>query len=49
VYHSSGKRSRREQQRLGAVEIVCILVAVAAVIGLLVWVITQAGGGALMT
>jgi hypothetical protein len=48
VYHSPGKRSRT-RQRIGAIEIVAILLAVAAVIGLVVWVITQAGGGALMT
>ena len=47
-YHSPGRRSR-PGQRLGAVEIVCIVVAVAAVIALVVWVITNAGGGHLLT
>jgi hypothetical protein len=46
-YHSSGRR--RTGERVGAVEIVAILLAIAAVIALVVWIITQAGGGALMT
>ena len=49
MYHSSRRRRDRIEQRVGAIEIVCILLAVAAVVGLVVWIITQAGGGALMT
>jgi hypothetical protein len=48
VYHSSGRRGRGDQ-RVGAVEIVCILLAIAAVIALVIWIIANAGGGALMT
>ena len=48
VYHSSGKR-RRIEQRIGAIEIACIVLAIAAVIALVIWIITNAGGGALMT
>lgn len=47
-YHSPGRRSR-SGQRIGTVEIVCIVVSVAAVIALVVWIISTAGGGALMT
>ena len=48
MYHSSGRRNRADQ-RVGAVEIVCILLAVAAIVALVIWIITNAGGGALMT
>ena len=46
-YHSPGRRSR--PTRLGAVEIICAVVAVAAVIALVVWIITNAGGGHMLT
>lgn len=47
-YHAPGRRSYRGQ-RLGAVEIICILLAVAAVIGLVAWIIANAGGGHFVT
>lgn len=47
AYHSARRRSEAER-RLGVVEIVCIVLVVAAVIGLIAWIISTAGGGALM-
>ena len=48
-YHSTRRRRDGIQERVGAVEIVCILLAIAAIVGLVVWIIANAGGGALMT
>ena len=48
VYHSPGRRNRGDQ-RVGAAEIVCIVAAVAAIVALMIWIIANAGGGALMT
>ena len=48
AYHSPGRRSR-PGQRLGAVEIVCVIVAIAAVIALVAWIIANAGGGHFVT
>ena len=49
MYHSTGRRRRdRAEQHVGAVEIACIVLAVAAIIALVVWIISTAGGGALM-
>ena len=48
-YHSSRRRRDGIHERVGAVEIVCIILAVAAIIGLVVWIITNAGGGHFVT
>ena len=43
-YHSPGRRSRPDRH-LAAAEIAAIVLAVAAVVALVVWIITHAGGG----
>lgn len=48
MYHAPGRRSRPDRG-ITRVEIVCIVLAVAAIVGLLVWIVSTAGGGALMT
>ncbi len=48
MYHAPGRRSRPERG-ITRIEVVCIVLAVAAVIALLVWIVSTAGGGALMT
>ena len=48
MYYSNGRRTR-EARPIGVAEIICILLVVAAVVALVAWIITQAGGGALMT
>ncbi len=48
AYHSS-RRRREGQARIGTLEIVCIVAVVAAVVALLVWIVSTAGGGVLMT
>ena len=45
-YHSTRKRPQRG--RLSVADIVAILLVVAAVAGLVVWIIVKAGGGHLM-
>lgn len=47
AYHS--RRRPQGRQRLGAVEIVCIVAVVLAIAGLVVWIMTQAGGGHMLT
>jgi hypothetical protein len=47
AYHS--RRRSHGNQRLGAVEIACIVAVVLAIAALVVWVITQAGGGHMLT
>jgi hypothetical protein len=47
-YYSTRSRRRRPEP-VGTVEIVCIVLVVIAVVALLVWMITTAGGGVLMT
>jgi len=44
-YHSTRRKKTEAERHLGVVEIVCIVVAVAAVIGLIVWIVVNAGGG----
>jgi hypothetical protein len=43
------RRRRARSQSVGLVEVICVLAVLAAVIGLVVWVVTQAGGGHLLT
>ncbi|HEV2812597.1 MAG TPA: hypothetical protein VGW10_05030 [Solirubrobacteraceae bacterium] len=43
-YHSPGRRSR-PGTRLSAMEIVCAVLVVAAIAGLVAWIIANAGGG----
>ena len=45
-YHSTRKRS--ERGRLNVADVVAIVLVVAAIAGLVAWIITQAGGGHLM-
>ncbi len=47
AYHA--RRRYRGSQRLGPVEIVCIVAVVLAIAALLVFIITQAGGGHMLT
>lgn len=47
-YHSTKGRSAR-QQRLGTVEIVCILLVLVAIAALVTFIVTNSGGGVLMT
>jgi hypothetical protein len=49
AYHSTKRAKTDRERHLGALEIVCIVLCVAAVIALIVWIIANAGGGALMT
>ena len=42
------KKRPRRSDHIGPVEVVCILFVIAAVVGLLVYVIATAGGGVLM-
>ena len=44
-YHANRKRP----QDLGVADIVAILLVVAAVVGLVLWIISNAGGGHLLT
>jgi hypothetical protein len=38
-------RSRRKQEPVTALEIVCVLLVLLSIAGLVAWIITQAGGG----
>ena len=42
-YHSTRKRS--QHGRLSAADVVAILLVIAAVVGLVLWIIAKAGGG----
>jgi uncharacterized RDD family membrane protein YckC len=48
-YYSTKRRKTEAERRLGPVEIVCIVVSVLAVVALVVWIVSTAGGGVLMT
>jgi hypothetical protein len=48
MYHS-GRRRSDDEARVGTAEIVCILLVIAAVAALVAWIVSTAGGGALMT
>lgn len=48
MYHAPGRRSRPDRG-ITRIEVFCIVLAVAAVVALLVWIVSTAGGGALMT
>ena len=49
AYHSTKRVRTDRERRLGALEVICIVLVVAAVAALIVWIIANAGGGALMT
>ena len=47
MYHS--RRRSQGSRPLGAIEIACIVAVVLAIAALVVWILTQSGGGVLMT
>lgn len=44
-YYSTRRKKSEAERRLGPVEIFCIVVSVAAVAGLILWIVLNAGGG----
>jgi len=48
-YYSKRRVKSERERHLGRLEVVLVLLCVAAIIALVVWIISTAGGGALMT
>ena len=47
-YHAA-RRRLKEGERVNPVDVICVVLVIVALIALVAWIISTAGGGALMT